>query len=94
MEKKNEDANKLITIVGAETEKVGKEKSIADEEEKKVQKINEEVDKKFRDCEEDLKKAQPALTAAMNALDTLNKVRCLYKLKFHHNRSLNYLIVY
>lgn len=73
LEKKNEDANKLITIVGAETEKVGKEKSIADEEEKKVQKINEEVDKKFRDCEEDLKKAQPALTAAMNALDTLNK---------------------
>jgi len=33
---KNEDANKLIQIVGAETEKVTKEKAIADEEEKKV----------------------------------------------------------
>lgn len=33
---KNEDANKLIQIVGAETEKVSKEKAIADEEEKKV----------------------------------------------------------
>lgn len=34
---KNEDANKLIQIVGAETEKVSKEKAIADEEEKKVE---------------------------------------------------------
>ena len=33
---KNEDANKLIQIVGAETEKVSKEKAIADEEEQKV----------------------------------------------------------
>lgn len=33
---KNEDANKLIQIVGAETEKVSKEKAIADDEEKKV----------------------------------------------------------
>jgi dynein heavy chain len=41
---KNEDANKLITVVGAETEKVSKEKAIADDEEKKVTKINDEYD--------------------------------------------------
>ena len=71
---KNEDANKLITVVGTEAEKVSKEKAIADEEEKKVQVINEEVSKKARDCEEDLAKAEPALLAARDALDTLNKV--------------------
>ena len=34
--KKNEEADKLIEIVGIETEKVSKEKAIADEEELKV----------------------------------------------------------
>lgn len=71
---KNEDANKLITVVGAETEKVSKEKAIADEEEKKVQKINDEVTKKAKDCSDDLAKAEPALLAAKEALNTLNKV--------------------
>ena len=70
---KNEEANKLIHVVGAETEKVSKEKAIADEEEKKVQVINEDVSKKQRDCEADLAKAEPALIAAKEALDTLNK---------------------
>lgn len=36
----------------------------ADEEEKKVQTIAEEVQKKQQDCEEDLVKAEPALIAA------------------------------
>lgn len=36
----------------------------ADEEEKKVQFIAEEVQKKQQDCEEDLVKAEPALIAA------------------------------
>lgn len=36
----------------------------ADEEEKKVCSIAEEVKKKQRDCEEDLVKAEPALLAA------------------------------
>lgn len=72
---KNEDANKLIAVVGAETEKVSKEKAIADEEEKKVQKINEEVTKKAKDCSDDLAKAEPALLAAKEALNTLNKVK-------------------
>ena len=71
---KNEDANKLIQVVGAETEKVSKEKAIADEEEVKVSKINEEVSKKAKDCADDLAKAEPALAAAKEALNTLNKV--------------------
>lgn len=36
--------------------------------------INEEVSKKQRDCERDLAKAEPALQAAVAALNTLNKV--------------------
>ena len=38
--KKNEEADKLIEIVGIETEKVSKEKILADEDELKVNKIN------------------------------------------------------
>ncbi len=71
---KNEDANKLIQVVGAETEKVTREKAIADEEEAKVSQITIEVEKKARDCERDLAKAEPALLAAKEALNTLNKV--------------------
>lgn len=46
---------------------------IADEEEEKVAVIAEEVLKKQKDCEEDLIKAEPALVAAQEALNTLNK---------------------
>lgn len=52
---------------------MSKEKAVADEEEKKVQVIKEEVTKKQKDCAEDLAKAEPALIAAQAALDTLNK---------------------
>lgn len=71
---KNEDADALIKRVGIEQEKVSKEKEIADDEEKKVAKKTEEVSKKQRDCERDLTKAEPALKAAAEALNTLNKV--------------------
>ena len=74
LNRKNEQVDKLIEIVGVETEKVSKEKATADEEEKKVQKINLEVSAKQKDCEQDLKKAEPALAAAQAALNTLNKV--------------------
>ena len=73
LKQKNEDADRLIEKVGVEQEKVGKEKAIADEEEKKVAKINEDVTKKQQDCERDLAKAEPALKAAAEALNTLNK---------------------
>jgi dynein heavy chain len=70
---KNEAANKLIAVVGAEQEKVGKEKAIAAEEQKKVAVIAEDVGKKQKVCEIELRKAEPALIAAKAALDTLNK---------------------
>ena len=73
LKQKNEDADALIKKVGVEQEKVGKEKAIADTEEKKVAKINIEVSKKQKDCETDLAKAEPALKAAKEALNTLNK---------------------
>lgn len=56
------------------TLKVSKEKALASDEEKKVQVIAEDVLKKQKACQEDLVKAEPALSAAKDALDTLNKV--------------------
>ncbi|KAL5106320.1 hypothetical protein TcWFU_007241 [Taenia crassiceps] len=73
LKEKNEDANKLLAIVSEETEKVVAEKVAADEEEKKVAKIRAEVSAKQRECEVDLAKAEPALVAAQEALNTLNK---------------------
>ncbi|KAI9353687.1 dynein heavy chain and region D6 of dynein motor-domain-containing protein [Obelidium mucronatum] len=70
---KNEDALRLIERVGIDTEKVNKEKAIAAEEEKKVDAFTKEVQEKAASCEHDLKAAEPALAAAANALNTLNK---------------------
>lgn len=53
---------------------MSKEKALVDEEERKVAAIAVVVSGKQRDCEEDLTKAEPALLAAQNALNTLNKV--------------------
>ena len=72
--KKNAEADLLIKIVGVETEKVSKEKATADDEKKKVDQINIDVKVKQKDCEQDLKKAEPSLIAAQEALNTLNKV--------------------
>ena len=71
--KKNAEADHLIQVVGVETEKVTQEKAIADEEKIKVDQINIDVTAKQIDCAEDLKKAEPALFAAQEALNTLNK---------------------
>jgi dynein heavy chain len=76
LQQKNEAADALIAIVGIETEKVQKEKALGNyrfEEESKVAIIAEEVLKKQKDCEADLVKAEPALLAAQEALNTLNK---------------------
>ncbi|NWV12184.1 DYH9 protein, partial [Ptilonorhynchus violaceus] len=73
LKQKNEDADKLIQVVGVETEKVSRKKAVADEEERKVALITQEVEQKQKDCEEDLAKAEPALAAAQAALNTLNK---------------------
>ena len=88
VKQKNEDADKLIKIVGAETEKVGKEKAIADEEQKKVSEISLEVGKKAEDCERDLSKALPALEAAQKALDTLDKTSLTEMKSFPNPPSL------
>lgn len=73
LKEKNDAADALIEIVGIETEKVSIEKKLADEEEERVAMIADEVSKKQKDCEEDLVKAEPALIAAQEALNTLNK---------------------
>nr|XP_054501355.1 dynein axonemal heavy chain 9-like [Agelaius phoeniceus] len=73
LKQKNEDADRLIQVVGVETEKVSRKKAVADEEERKVALIAQEVEQKQKDCEEDLAKAEPALAAAQAALNTLNK---------------------
>ncbi|KAJ3364693.1 hypothetical protein GGF32_001332 [Allomyces javanicus] len=70
---KNEEAERLIERVGIDTEKVNKEKAIADEEERKVAQFTKEVQEKARQCQEDLQAAEPALAAAATALNTLNK---------------------
>ncbi|XP_037811861.1 dynein beta chain, ciliary, partial [Lucilia sericata] len=70
---KNAAADKLILIVSAESEKVKHEKHIASEEEKRVRIIEEDVTLKTKLCEDDLRKAEPALVAAQAALNTLNK---------------------
>ncbi len=85
---KNESADKLIQVVGVETEKVAREKAVADEEEQKVACIAKEVMRTQRDCEEDLAKAEPALIAAQDALNTLNKVL------FHHTWTLSDMDLY
>ncbi|XP_046391607.1 dynein beta chain, ciliary-like [Ischnura elegans] len=71
--KKNEAADELIKVVKTESEKVSAEKAFANEEEERVATISEEVAKRFKECEVDLEKAEPALIAAQEALNTLNK---------------------
>ena len=73
LEKKNREADHLIEVVGIETKNVSFEKAAADEEKVKVDQINKDVKLKQIDCERDLKKAEPALEAAQEALNTLNK---------------------
>nr|CAH7754609.1 unnamed protein product [Callosobruchus chinensis] len=70
---KNEAANKLISRLSAENEKVAAEQEIASTEEAKVKVIEEDVSAKQKICAEDLAKAEPALIAAQEALNTLNK---------------------
>ncbi|XP_031213696.1 dynein heavy chain 11, axonemal isoform X3 [Mastomys coucha] len=71
---RNHDAEALITKIGLQTEKVSREKAIADAEERKVAAIQTEASQKQKECEADLLKAEPALVAAKDALNTLNRV--------------------
>ena len=71
--RKNAEADHLIQVVGVETEKCTQEKAQAEIEKVKVAEINVVVSAKQVDCAKDLKKAEPALFAAQEALNTLNK---------------------
>ena len=73
LKQKNEEADALLQRVAVDTEKVNGEKAIAEEEEKKVAEITREVSQQQADCEKDLEAAEPALVAAQEALNTLNK---------------------
>merc|ERR1712157_13902 len=53
LKQKNEDADKLIEVVGVETAKVSKEKEVADVEEQKVAVIAKDVGEKQQSCETD-----------------------------------------
>lgn len=70
---KNDAADKLIVVVSEENETVQREKNLAALEEVKVRRIEEEVSINAQLCEEDLRMAEPALIAAQEALNTLNK---------------------
>lgn len=61
---------------------------MADEEEGKVAAIAVVVGGKQKDCEEDLAKAEPALQAAQDALNTLNKVSSTSAFYFYMFRKL------
>lgn len=56
-----------------ERERVEQEAENANQEADKVAKIQDEVSRKQADAEAELAKAEPAVLAAMNALDTLDK---------------------
>nr|CAB3238531.1 dynein beta chain, ciliary-like [Phallusia mammillata] len=73
LKSRSETTEKLLESVAKQTEKVGAEKEVADEEESKVAVIAAEVAETQRQCEEELMKAEPALLAATDALNTLNK---------------------
>ncbi|XP_056142990.1 dynein axonemal heavy chain 11 [Lampris incognitus] len=71
---KSQNTETLITKIGLQTERVSRKREAADVEAQRVFVIQTEVSTKQRDCEMDLAKAEPVLTAATAALDTLNKV--------------------
>ncbi|XP_051721899.1 dynein axonemal heavy chain 11 [Ctenopharyngodon idella] len=71
---KNQAAEALMARIGLQTERVSQKRKDADLEEQKVAAIQAEVSRRLRECERDLAKAEPALEAATNALQTLNKI--------------------
>lgn len=78
LKQKNDDADKLIKVVATETAKVSKEKEAAGIEQAKVAEIEKSVTVKANDCERDLARAMPALKAAEDALNTLDKTSLTY----------------
>nr|XP_046254731.1 dynein axonemal heavy chain 11 isoform X1 [Scatophagus argus] len=71
---KKQNIEALITKIGLQTERVSSKREAADVEAQKVAVMQAQVSVKQKDCENDLAKAEPSLTAATAALHTLNKV--------------------
>ncbi|XP_037532275.1 dynein heavy chain 11, axonemal [Nematolebias whitei] len=71
---KNDNIEAIIVKIGLQSEKVSKKREAADVEAQKVAAMQAEIALKQRDCESDLAKAEPSLAAAVEALNTLNKV--------------------
>ncbi len=67
-----------MQVVATETEKVTKEKETAGVEQAKVAEIEKSVTAKAQDCERELARALPALKAAEEALNTLDKTSLTY----------------
>ena len=70
---KKEKAEGIAEVVAKEKASVEVESAHAQTESEHVAKIQKEVSQKQRDTEEDLAKAEPAVEAAMSALDTLDQ---------------------
>nr|XP_054596285.1 dynein axonemal heavy chain 11 [Nothobranchius furzeri] len=71
---KNGNTEALLVKIGLQSEKVSQKREAADVEAQKVAAMQAEIAVKQKDCESDLAKAEPSLTAAVEALNTLNKV--------------------
>lgn len=71
--KKNQEADRLIKVVETETKKVTEQREAAAIEEKEVAEKKERVAERQTECDRDLQKALPALKAAEEALNTLNR---------------------
>jgi dynein heavy chain, axonemal len=72
--KKNDEADRLIKEVESETKKVTIQREAAAIEEKEVIEKKARVTERQAECDEDLKRAMPALRAAEAALKTLDRV--------------------
>ncbi|KAG8180011.1 hypothetical protein JTE90_020966 [Oedothorax gibbosus] len=73
LQKRGRDIDQLLETVSRETEGVSRERTVAEAEEAKVSRIHTDLSRRQKDCEEDLARAEPALEAAQEALNTLNK---------------------
>ncbi len=71
--KKNQEADRLIKVVETETKKVTEQRESAAIEEKEVAEKKERVAERQAESDRDLQKALPALKAAEEALNTLNR---------------------
>ncbi|CAF1186132.1 unnamed protein product [Adineta steineri] len=71
--KKNTEADRLIKVVESETKKVTEQRESAAIEEKEVAEKKERVAERQAESDRDLQKALPALKAAEDALNTLNR---------------------